>query len=197
MSRSLIQFDNTRDLANWYDQKYQDMGGGWKIPEEEAVRLIKWAGIKKDKTKSLLDIGCGQGHFVSIANRYVRAGGIDLSRVVIKMAKETFPEMAFEVDDIEMELPTEVLGVLDYLTSIGSIEHCIDMKTALENCHKLLKPNGKFLVLVPNELWVHMDQPQEQTHTDEEWEDIFNDAGFIVTKSNRHNDLTDFLLVKS
>ena len=193
-SRSLIMFDNSKDLGNWYNKKYAEMGSGWSIPKEEALRLVEWAEFTKDKTKRLLDIGCGDGDFISHIIDYAICFGIDLSEYGIELAQKREIQGAFfSVGDIEQ--PGDV-PPFDYLTSIGSIEHCINIPKALKKCFEILKDDGKFLCMVPNELWLYDDQPQEQTHTDKEWSKLFIDAGFKIAKQNRRNDLTDFLLIK-
>jgi len=193
-SHTLIQFNNSKDLGNWYDQKYTEMGGGWKIPQEEAIRLMAWADMTPDKEKTLLDIGCGDGDFLKHIHNYAKCTGIDLSSVGIEFATRMGIDAIFEVNNIENTgyAPRS----FDYLTSIGSIEHVIDLDIALKECFRLLKRDGKFLCMVPNELWKYLDQPQEQTHTDQEWKIFFINAGFIIKKVNRRSDLTDFLLTK-
>ena len=193
----MITFDNSTQLGEWYDKKYTEMGGGWKVGKEEALRLIKWAGFQSNINSQLLDIGCGDGDFISHIDDKFTCIGIELSEVAWKLCKARRLNAYFYHQDIETISPHIFRdGRFDYITSIGSIEHCLDIDLALRNCHRILRDSGKFLVLVPNELWPHQDQPQEQTHTDKEWPKIFGQAGFIVAKVNRRNDLTDFLLVK-
>lgn len=190
----LIKFENSTGLAEWYNDKYTEMGGGWKIPKEEALRLIDWADFEAHRVKSLLDIGCGDGDFLWHVGDLFDSDGIDLSSVGIGIAKKNVAFANFFVLDIEKSGFAD--NAFDYLASIGSIEHVVHLDVALKECYRIMKSDGKFLCLVPNELWTHMDQPQEQTHTDEEWIKLFNAAGFQVIKHNRRNDLTDFLLIK-
>ena len=186
---------NTKSIAEWYDNKYTEMNGGWKIGQDEALRLIEWAEFGHAFKYILLDIGCGDGDFVSYISDKFWCIGIDLSEVGIKYASDRgIKSSMFEVADIEtLDYPN---GYFDYLTSIGSIEHVENIDRALKSCFDLLIEGGKFLCMVPNELWIHKDQPSEQTHTDEEWTELFKKAGFKVLKVNRRNDLTDFLLTK-
>jgi len=189
----LVMFDNSRDLGKWYDQKYTEMGSGWSIPKEEALRLIQWAGFSLNQ-KKLLDIGSGDGDFISHIYDNFDCTGIDLSEVGVNFANNKGLQAKFEVMDIEQNSFKD--EEFDYLTSIGSIEHVIDLDHALAECHRIVKDGGLFLCMVPNELWLYMDQPQEQTHTDEEWSEYFKRAGFEVIKMVRRSDLTDFLLKK-
>jgi SAM-dependent methyltransferase len=191
-SRSLIQFDNTKDLGAWYDQKYQEMGGGWSMMEQTATEIFDFIGNEAPLDRGILDVGCGGGHFAHHAKKYAQEVlGIDCSKFIIEKAKQDFPEIFFRCADIETH---EFTGGFGLITSVGSVEHCINVNKALNNIRKHLVPGGVFYALVPNELWIHMDQPQEQTHTDDEWTDIFSQAQFRVIKHRRDGDLSQFLL---
>lgn len=193
-THQLIRFDNSEDLGKWYDEKYTEMGGGWKIGEEGANRILDWMGVKTNTMKLLLDVGCGDGDFIKTAANRVSCVGIDLSEVGINFAKEATPAAQFSVADVEVYKHNECFN---YVVSLGSIEHCISIPKALKNIHDtLLAHDGIFYVLVPNEAWQHFDQPQETTHTDEEWAKLFTDAGFVIQEQRRNNDLSEFLLTR-
>lgn len=192
-SRSLIQFDNTKDLASWYDQKYTEMGGGWSMMPETANEILEFIGITLPQpTKTLLDVGCGEGYFVQhVSSNFFKCVGIDISEVIVKKAQDRSPNDLFLAQDIET---MSAIIKFDYITSVGSIEHCIDVNKALKKVKALLNEGGLFYALVPNEEWLHMDQPQEQTHADEEWTEMFTQAGFSIVKQRRNRDLSEFLL---
>ncbi len=196
-THSLNEFKTAEEMANWYDKKYTEMGGGWSIPEEQATKILDFMELPVNPVDkpSLLDVGCGQGHFISFASQRATCLGIDLSPVIIDKANSMFADHAqFLIADIE-DFPY-VKDMFDYVTTVGSMEHCLHIDLAFKKVYEILKQNGKFFVLVPNEEWQHFDQPQEQTHTDEEWIDIFTKAGFKISKQLRQQDLSWFLLVK-
>ncbi len=192
-THQMIRFDNSVDLGKWYDQKYTEMGDGWECPREAALSYLEFMGIvDKQDNKTLLDVGCGAGHFIQTAQEFVDCLGIDLSYVAIHKAQERCPQSTFAIGNIEIhELGSERF---DYITSVGSIEHCIDINAALWMIQRKLKDDGVFYALVPNEAWQHFDQPQETTHTDEEWETIFKHGGFKTVKFRRNGDISEFLL---
>lgn len=194
-THALMKFKKTKDLAHWYDQKYTDMGKGWDCPRSEALKYLAFMGITEKQEKCLLDIGCGQGHFTAIANEFVQARGIDISPVVVSMASQAYPDVGFSLVDIEH--PVELRSLqFDYIASIGSIEHCIDIPQAVKSVYELLVPGGIFYALVPNEEWQHFDQPNEVTHTDQEWLDIFREKSWRFIKHNRIGDISHFLFQK-
>ena len=64
--------------------------------------LISYSGLKKES--SVLDVGCGQGFFSSLFNKYgMRVHGIDLSDAGVEMAKNQYgrPGLTFSVEDVE------------------------------------------------------------------------------------------------
>ncbi len=194
-THQLIRFDNSKELGSWYDQKYTEMGSGWKIGEAGANAILDWMGINEDTTGLLLDVGSGDGDFILTASKRIPCIGIDLSQVGVDYSNNMKLEnTVFLVQDIETY---QLLSpVFNYITSLGSIEHCIHIDVALNRVYSNLRDEGIFYILVPNEGWQHFDQPQETTHTDEEWIELFTAAGFKVKEQKRNNDLSEFLLVK-
>lgn len=193
-THELKQFETTEELASWYNQKYSEMGKGWDCPRDAALQYIAFMELPRDRRETLLDVGFGSGDFMQVVWEYVTPVGIEISTTAIDQAKLAHPTLKFEHGDIETYTSSEKFG---FIASIGSIEHCIDVPKALQNIHKLLKDDGKAYMLVPNEKWIHMDQPNEVTHTDDEWLDLFIKAGFTPVKYERILDISHFLLVKS
>jgi 2-polyprenyl-3-methyl-5-hydroxy-6-metoxy-1,4-benzoquinol methylase len=195
-THSLMMFDTSEELGAWYDQKYTQMGDGWECPTEVANSYLDFAEIPFDEDKILLDVGCGAGHFIETAQRRVTCIGIDLSRVAVDLAYLRCPDSFFMKADVEHYGYGNVKENYDYATSIGSIEHCINIPVAIQGVWNLLKTGGVFYVLVPNEEWKHFDQPQEQTKTDEQWLALFDESSWSLLKQNRTNDISHFLFQK-
>jgi cyclopropane fatty-acyl-phospholipid synthase-like methyltransferase len=187
-------FDNSGDLGDWYDKQYTAMGDGWVVPRSAALSYIEFAEILKDNDKGLLDVGSGAGYFIEVAQEYVRCVGIELSTVGLEFAKKRVPTASWLKMDVEDM--TFRGKEFDYVTSIGSIEHVINIDKAIREIYRVLKDDGKFFVWVPNETWIFEDQPHEQTHTDEEWIEIFEREGFKKVKIERRGDNTAILFVK-
>lgn len=188
------QFHTSEELANWYNLKYLEMGDGWHTPPEEVNRHLDDIGVPFDKTKWLLDIGCGAGHFLAEAQKRVSCIGIDLSRIGLEHACLRAPESKLLLGDIAVAkgLPF-VDKMFDYIVSIGSLEHIVDLPSALDNIRALLKDEGKFYFYCPNELWKHFDQPNEQTKTDDGWIALFAAHELFTHQYTRWNDNTAFL----
>jgi SAM-dependent methyltransferase len=179
-------------LGDWYDNKYLEMGDGWNTPADEVNRHLDDIGVPFDMTKQLLDVGCGAGHFLQEATRRVHCCGIELSRIGLAHTVLRAPTADVILGDIATTLvfPDKLF---DYVVSIGSLEHIVDLPQALDNIREILKDDGKFYFYCPNELWAHFDQPNEQTKTDEGWMALFAAHGLITHKFTRWNDNTAFL----
>jgi len=199
--------DTTEALAEWYSNKYLDMGGTWDTPSEDCDRHLD-ALMGTDKGGSLLDIGCGGGHFLARATRRCEfVVGIEISKIAIRYATKrlihtkvrsggvTWALVCTSIENPTLPIPTpspDAQSTFDYITSIGSLEHIVDIDAALDNIHHLLKPSGRWYFYCPNELWVHEDQPNERTFTDEAWIDLFAKHDLVTLSHERQGDNTRF-----
>ena len=171
--------NSTAEMAQWYNAKYEEMGGCWYTPEEELDRHLNDFGLTGGDA-TIVDIGCGDGSLVrrAVAIGYA-AFGLEISQQAIG-------------DHTNLTIRDICAGPLDfqadYIISLGSLEHVIDLDAALNNIHSSLKPEGRWYFFVPNELWPHFDQPNERTATDEEWIDLFADHGLITESVKRWGD---------
>lgn len=189
------QFHTSKELGDWYDEHYIEMGDGWHTPAEEVNRHLDDIGVPFDKTKWLLDVGCGAGHFLQEAVKRVQCVGVELSRIGLQHAALRAPSAFLILADIAGPHDIDSIPVekkFDYIVSIGSLEHIVDLPTALDNIRILLKDDGKFYFYCPNELWMHFDQPNEQTHNDADWIGLFAAHGLFTHRSTRWNDNTAF-----
>ena len=108
--------------------------------------------------------------------------------------REARPNVSFVVSSASIEnAAVRICTPFDYIVSIGSLEHVIDLDAALANIRVLLKPDGRWYFYCPNELWIHEDQPNERTATDEEWEALFGAHGLVTDWRERRGDNTCFM----
>ena len=181
--------DNSSELAKWYSEKYKEMKGGWVTPPEESNKHLDDLGVPFDSKLRLLDIGCGAGHFLLEASKRVMATGIEMSREGVRLSDRMAPEA--NIYEMSAEKMTFQDDHFDFVTSIGSLEHVVDLDAALLEIKRVLKPSGKFYFYCPNENWTYDDQPNERTMTDGEWELIFNAAGLKVLQARRWGEKED------
>lgn len=126
-----------------------------KIIQPRVDTLLRLIDGNKDRIKSLIDIGCGNGWLChAMAKRGIHSIGIDLSPKKIATAKRMAQEQGvadrceFVAGDVMTWQPREKV---DLLTSHGSLHHFPAFHQALQ--HMLehhLKPDGLMLFVEPN-----------------------------------------------
>ncbi|MBI4153843.1 class I SAM-dependent methyltransferase [Candidatus Woesearchaeota archaeon] len=164
------------DVKKFYDTIYEK--GGYYSEKKFNARALRIIGIEEDKTKKLLDIACGQGTLVALAENYAATYGIDISNEAIKKAKAIAKNTNFKVSHAE-ELPFPG-RFFDYITCMGSLEHFTDMDSALAEMKRVAKPGAKILIHVPNSVYlVHkilgvdtQGQINERLATEKEWRNV-------------------------
>lgn len=120
--------------------------------------LLKWGEV--DQAKQILDVGCGiGGSSLYLAEKFgAIATGITLSPVqanrATERAKAAGINASFQVADaLNMPFPDQSF---DLVWSLESGEHMPDKTKFLQECYRVLKPGGLFLMAT----WCHRpDQP--------------------------------------
>ena len=129
----------------------------------EANILPRWgslASIKKlvGENKTVLDVGCASGY---LGELLMKEGnivyGIDGNKEAIEIARKHYKEAVyFDLNDTNPDrLESLFDGVtFDIIVFADVLEHLLDPETVLRNFGKLLKPNGKVIISLPNvALW--------------------------------------------
>ena len=98
--------------------------------------------------QKILDIGCGSGIFLeSLKDITVNIYGAEFNPSAIKQCQEkginTFTQ------DIK-EISQTHTNYFDVVTYFQVLEHISDVKSFIDNSLKVLKPNGKLVIAVPN-----------------------------------------------
>jgi malonyl-CoA O-methyltransferase len=95
--------------------------------------------------KSVLDAGCGTGHFCGYAHQHqaARVIGFDLSQVMLDQAKKNCPSAQLYRGDISTFSDQEPVDVIICALVIGHVE---DISTLFTNFSALVKPGG-YLIL--------------------------------------------------
>ena len=118
------------------------------------VRLNLWRSkkyrnkIKAHSTfhKTLLDIGCGYGHFLDILKNDFTIYGMDISNHAIKVASKRV-DCEYKQGNLEDPIPFNMN--FDIITAISVVEHLEDPIKALKNIHAQLRDGGLFCLEIP------------------------------------------------
>jgi len=118
------------------------------------VKLNLWRSKKyKNKIKAhstfhntLLDIGCGYGHFLNILKDDFTIYGMDISNYAIKVASKRV-DCEYKQGNLEDPIPFDIN--FDIITAISVVEHLIDPSKALKNIHAQLNDGGLFCLEIP------------------------------------------------
>ncbi|MDX2096423.1 MAG: methyltransferase domain-containing protein, partial [Leptolyngbyaceae cyanobacterium bins.59] len=115
--------------------------------------LLQWAGVQK--ADRILDVGCGiGGSSLYLADKFhAKATGITLSPVQAQRAREraSAAEISanFEVADALNQPFAD--NTFDLVWSLESGEHMPDKAAFLQECYRVLKPGGTFILAT----WCH------------------------------------------
>src|SRR5258708_35292303 len=118
-----------------------------KIYGTYASTLSRWihSRVAPLKFSSVLDIGCGRGHWLQdLTRRYPHLdpiSGIDISPISLRTAKERVPHGTFHVLDIQTEY---LRKTFDLVLCTDVIELIHDDEAALQNIRRM---TAKFLLI--------------------------------------------------
>lgn len=98
----------------------------------------------------ILDVGCGTGEFISALSKnlsHAEVHGMDISFDMIRIAKSKLQngKIKYKVGDVE-HLPYNN-NTFDVVTCSHSFHHYPDKKKAVSEMHRVLKPDGRLMVI--------------------------------------------------
>jgi SAM-dependent methyltransferase len=126
------------------------------IQEKPLVNFIKKILLLNISTKDpkfpapgkILDIGCGSGKFLySAREKGWDAYGVEVSSTGAKLGKEAAGLKIFSGTLLESNFSN---SFFDYVRSNHSFEHLVNPNEVLGEIYRILKPDGKLMIGVPN-----------------------------------------------
>jgi len=135
------------DLAEYY--QFEEVN-------QPVLKLFRDAKQQGGLSETVLDLGCGRARLGSEIQRLgYSVTGIEANNVAIAVARERIAELV-ELDLLQYERLSEVFKgrQYDWLLASDVLEHLPRPSEALHFYRRLLKPNGRLVVSLPNiALW--------------------------------------------
>jgi spore coat polysaccharide biosynthesis protein SpsF (cytidylyltransferase family) len=130
-----------RAQRNWPERS----GPGFEGGEYQALATDYVQG-----TDAVLDAGCGHGEITDILSRHAASAmGVDYDAAMVALARERFPDCAFEAADLQRWSRPQAFDVIFHT---HTLEHCADAVGTLANLRTSLAPGGRLIVEVPLQL---------------------------------------------
>ncbi len=166
-----------RKWQNWNDKEIIDiLEKDWNEHMEQRrtlhkvlldMQLLLYRELGGGRSYRLLDCGCGTCVSYSFLSRLYAYRGIDVTDLMIRRAKEKFPEINAEVKDI-LDLTEE--DKADVVLSCDVLVHTPSVDNYLQ---KLWEATGKVLVLKLAYVWKDLARP-----TRDDWDQKFYNRKF-------------------
>ena len=139
----------------------------------------------------VLELGCGTGGLLH-ALKPKRGVGLDFSGEMLRIARESFPDLEFVQADAEE--PEGVSGTFDVLILDDLIGHLQDIEETLRGLRPFCRPDTRIIITYYNFLWepvlrlgerVGWKMPQQHQNwlATEDVENLLDLAGFQVVKT--------------
>ncbi len=140
-------------VADYYDATKWEIGDENRGLFQREKKSIDYILKYFKKGKHFLDIGCGDGLFMSHLNSNLAKNhkkelwGVDYSHYKLKQAKKAGHKVKH--CDLEQGIPFKDQS-FDVIYAAELIEHLYDPDKFLEECRRILKKNGVVVISTPN-----------------------------------------------
>lgn len=201
-------------LAEWlaatddllYTESYYRAGSAANSVMNRIIYRLSdgWVRRHIPRNGPLLDIGCGTGDFlVRMMESGYDAYGVEPSRAACDQAeKKLGTGRAFNSTLAEVGFPVEKFSTV---TLWHVLEHVADISSLLREVRRILAPQGKVLIEVPNPLswesrfcgehWYGFDPPFHIHHfTPARLQELLDDSGFRIIHADKWLGNFSFLL---
>jgi len=131
--------------AHLYDAIYLSRDKDFEAEAQSAHKLVQ--GNLKSGGNSLLDVACGTGIHLSYLKSYFDCEGLDLDQKMLDAAQKKMPDMKFHQGDmLDFDLGRQFDVITCLFSSIGYVRTVPNLKRAIANMSRHLKPGGVLMV---------------------------------------------------
>lgn len=131
------------NLAEYYDEYWRKMGDTFDMARLQLIAERIGPG------EEVLEVDCGPGVMAELMRqRGAHVVGTDLSSVAVARARaKGFDVTQVDLDTESLPFPDESFGTV---VSNSAIEHRFFHERSLDECVRVLRKGGKFLLCLPN-----------------------------------------------
>ncbi|NLS77032.1 MAG: class I SAM-dependent methyltransferase [Chloroflexi bacterium] len=131
------------NLAEYYDNYWRQIGETFDMTRLQLISERVGPG------ENVLEVDCGPGVMAALMReRGARVTGTDLSAVAVERAREKgFDVTQVDLDTETLPFPDEAF---DTVVSNSAIEHRFFYDRSLDECVRVLRRGGKFILCLPN-----------------------------------------------
>ena len=187
-----IKFEKIKEFYERGDIKSREAIALLNIKFEKLFRTysIFLDILKTEKNKNILDVGCGDGNLLKVAeDRGLLSFGVDISLSAIRTS-QLITKKSKTILARGENLPFKE-KFFDYITCLGSLEHFLDQKKALKELKRVSRDDAKFCIMVPNiNFWgwrlegkTGTGQVQEKLLDLNGWKKVIEKSGFSIVKT--------------
>lgn len=155
------------------------------LPPEETLQLL---GVRPGMT--VVDLGCGSGYFSLPAARLVgeagRVYGVDLYQELLDLCRQRAEEQGIGnfvpvlAEEVRVPLPG---GEADAVLAVNVLHEFEDLQSSLFEMRRLLKPEGRLLVVDWQKVEMEMGPPVHARIAPQEARELLERGGFTTIKT--------------
>ncbi len=192
----LYAIQTDQDSQAVYESVYND----GDISQSDSFYLWILNLLELTAADFLLDVSCGRAEIASLAQASgVKAIGTDISHNALRAGQKIYNSQSLVTANSQL-LPFRS-NSFTVVSNIGSLEHYVDMETAVREMARVLQPHGRALILVPNtfslltNIWIAFRQgktsidpyqPIQRYAARYEWQQLLEENGLIVHKTLKY-----------
>lgn len=111
-------------------------------------KLIEFGGMRESK---VLEVGLGYG---TVAQRLAESGakytGLDIARGPVKLVRHRLGQIGINANVLQGNILSAPFAneTFDSIVAIGCLHHTGDLKKAIDECFRILRPGGRLVFMV-------------------------------------------------
>jgi len=176
-------------FESWFGEEYIALYPHRDAAEaERAVDLIA-RNVPAGHVSRVLDLACGGGRHASLLSRHWRTIGLDLSAVLLRLAKGEAPEARFVRGDMRVLpfRPDAFSLVVNLFTSFGYFEEDASHERVVREVARVIEPGGTFVLDFLNterirQTLVAYDERRIGDQVVEQRREISDDGRFVIKR---------------